>query len=130
MAGGYKSLDVWKKAMQLTNLIYDITADFPKNEIYGLAAQMRRAVVSIPSNIAEGSSRGGTAEYIQLLNISRGSLSELDTQLIIANNRNYISKQQLEQAENLIEDIARMLNRLLQAFKNKRTNSNSRIPNP
>ena len=122
MIGGYKNLDVWKKAMALTNLIYDITSDFPKSELYGLARQMRRAVVSIPSNIAEGSSRGGTAEYIHFLTIARGSLSEIDTQSLISRDRNYITNEKYQEIEILLNDIGKMLNRLLQALRKRKEN--------
>ncbi|MEQ1706485.1 MAG: four helix bundle protein [Rickettsiales bacterium] len=130
MVGGYKDLDVWKKAMLLTNLIYDITADFPKSETYGLASQMRRAAVSVPSNIAEGSSRGGTPEYIQFLTISRGSLSELNTQVLIARDRKYITDIQCQDTELLLDDIGKMLNKLLQALRNKKLLSEARNTNP
>lgn len=108
--------------MVLTNLIYDITTDFPKSELYGLASQMRRAVVSIPSNIAEGSSRGGTSEYIHFLTIARGSLSEIDTQALISRDRNYITNEKYEEIETLLNDIGRMLNKLLQALRKRKEN--------
>lgn len=131
MSGGYKNLDVWKKGMQLTNLIYDITSDFPKTEIYGLATQMRRAVVSIPSNIAEGSSRSGTSEYIYFLTIARGSLSELNTQVLIARDRKYITGDQCKLTELLLDDIGKMLNKLLQVLRSKKQNNpDSRNTNP
>ncbi|MEQ1705683.1 MAG: four helix bundle protein [Rickettsiales bacterium] len=122
MIGGYKDLDVWKKSMALTNLIYDITADFPKSELYGLASQMRRAAVSIPSNIAEGSSRGGTSEYIHFLTIARGSLSEIDTQSLISRDRNYITNEKYQEIEVLLNDIGKMINRLLQALRKRKEN--------
>ena len=87
----HKDLDVWKEAITLVTAIYKLTADFPDTEKFGLVSQMRRAAVSIPSNIAEGASRGTTKEYIHFLNISLGSLSELETQIIIAHNLEFTS---------------------------------------
>jgi len=75
-------LKAWQEAMELVKEIYRVTRDFPKEEIYGLVSQMRRAAVSIPSNISEGAARGGDREFIQFLIIARGSLSELETQLL------------------------------------------------
>jgi len=85
----YKELDVWKRSIGLVKNIYEISSKFPKEEIYGLAAQIRRAAISVPSNIAEGSAREDK-EFIQFLNISLGSLSELETQLIIAYELSYV----------------------------------------
>jgi len=76
----HKDLDVWKRSMDLVQLIYEYTKLFPKEEMYGLTSQMRRAAVSIPSNIAEGAARKGDKEFIQFLMLSLGSLSELETQ--------------------------------------------------
>ena len=82
----HRDLDVWKKSVSLVTSIYEITKSFPKEEIYGLTNQIRRAAVSVPSNIAEGSARQGNKEFIQFLYIALGSLTELETQLIIARN--------------------------------------------
>jgi len=117
MIKGYKDLDIWKKAMRLTSLMYDITAKFPKEETYGLASQMRRAAVSIPSNVAEGSMRGSTSEFIQFITIARGSLAELETQLLIAYERGYVAKECYSQAMRLMEDITYMFIKLLQSLK-------------
>ncbi|MGL5452789.1 MAG: four helix bundle protein [Aeromonas sp.] len=89
----HKQLDAWLQAMVLVKMVYDITARFPREEMFGLTSQMRRAAVSIPSNIAEGAARGTTKEYVHFLNISRGSLSELDTQVEIAIMLNYCDEQ-------------------------------------
>ena len=88
----YKELEVWKKSMDLVEICYKITNDFPKEELYGLTNQIRRAAVSIPSNIAEGQSRWSTKEFLRFLSIAKGSLSELETQLIVAQRLNYISE--------------------------------------
>ena len=83
-------MKAWQEAMELVKEIYRVTRDFPKEEIYGLVSQMRRAAVSIPSNISEGAARGGDREFIQFLIIARGSLSELETQLLISNDLGYM----------------------------------------
>lgn len=87
----YKELKVWQKGIEIVDRIYRLTDRFPKSEVYGLAGQMRRAAVSIPSNIAEGFVRRGSKEYRQFLHVSLGSCAELDTQMIIANRRKYIT---------------------------------------
>lgn len=93
----HKDLDVWKISMDFVVDIYKLTQSFPKEEKYGLTSQLRRAAVSVPSNIAEGAGRKGVREYIQFLYIALGSLSELDTQLIIAERLGYgDTKKQLE----------------------------------
>lgn len=86
----HHELRAWQDAISLVKDIYQITASFPKEEIYALTSQMRRAAVSIPSNIAEGAARTGDKEFLQFLSISRGSLSELETQLIIAKELGYM----------------------------------------
>ena len=105
----YKDLKVWQKGIEIVDKIYSITNKFPKNELYGLVSQMRRASVRIPSNIAEGFVRHHTKEYKQFLYISLGSCAELDTQLVIANRRNYITKKELEELAEDINHEARML---------------------
>ena len=90
MVRTHKDLDVWKLGIELVEKIYKATTGFPKEEIYGLTSQMRRAAVSIPSNIAEGAARNSEKEFIQFLYISLGSLSELETQVIIANKIGYL----------------------------------------
>jgi len=105
----YKELNVWKKGIEITDKIYSITDTFPSHELYSLSNQMRKAAVSVPSNIAEGFVRNHTKEYIQFLYISLGSCAELDTQLIIANKRNYITKQKLEELSEDINHESRML---------------------
>lgn len=88
----HKDLEVWKKSVEFVTDLYKVTQDFPKEEFYGLTSQMRRAAVSIPSNIAEGSARQGNKELVQFLYIALGSAVELDTQLIIARNLTYINE--------------------------------------
>ena len=84
MAKSFRDLKVWNLAVDMTTLVYAVTAEFPKSEIFGLSSQMRRAAVSIPSNIAEGSARGTKNDFKQFVSIARGSNCELQTQLLIA----------------------------------------------
>ena len=103
----HKDLDVWKKSMDLVEAIYMLTQKFPDAEKFGLTSQMRRAAVSIPSNIAEWAARKGDKELIHFLPIALGSLSELDTQYAIAVRINYASKE--ESMENQINDVKKLL---------------------
>jgi four helix bundle protein len=86
----YQDLIVWRKSMELTKLVYAATAKFPASEQFGLVSQLRRAAVSIPSNIAEGFSRGSTKEFIQFINIALGSSSEVETQLLLSRDLGYL----------------------------------------
>ena len=94
--GSFHELKVWQLGMQLTEQVYRLTADFPKSETYGLSSQMRRSVVSIPSNIAEGQGRDSTKKFIHFLAIAFGSICELETQLLLANRFNYLSETDLK----------------------------------
>ena len=112
MAGNrpHYKLEAWKEAMALVSVIYRATQNFPKEELYGLSSQLRRAAVSIPSNIAEGAARQGSREFAQFLNISTGSISELETQLLIAVNLGYLSNtapafDDLEQVSKLVHGL-------------------------
>lgn len=109
----HRDLIVWQKGIKLVDMIYKITKDFPKFEIYGLANQMQRAAVSIPSNIAEGRCLGSKKEFSRFLRISLGSTAELDTQIQIALNREYVSKEEYETIYNLITEIIKMLSKLI-----------------
>ena len=80
----HKELEVWKRSMELVEAIYSFSSEFPKEEIYGLTSQIRRAAVSIPSNIAEGAARKGNKEYLYFINLALGSLSEMETQYILS----------------------------------------------
>ena len=112
----YKELIVWQKSIQLVTDIYKLTKTFPKEEIYGLASQMQRAVVSIPSNIAEGNDRNSSKEFSQFLRIARGSLAELETQIIISEKLEYTNKEQIIPILNNCYEIGRMINGLLVKF--------------
>lgn len=112
MAKSFRELKVWSKSIDLTELIYLLTADFPKAEVYGLTAQMRRAAISISSNIAEGSARNTKKDFKQFIAIARGSTCELLTQLVIASRLALGSKSKLEEAEMLANEVSRMLSGL------------------
>lgn len=86
----HHNLEAWKEAMALVKAVYEATASFPREELFGLAAQMRRAAVSIPSNIAEGAARQGEREFLQFVSVAEGSLSELETQVLIAQDIGFI----------------------------------------
>ena len=107
----YRTLIVWQKSMDLTRQVYMITKGFPKDEIYGLTSQIRRCAVSIPSNIAEGKGRGGDKEFVRFLQISLGSLYELQTQLELAFSFNYIDN--IKNILDLSMEIEKMLNKLI-----------------
>lgn len=117
MAKSYKELIVWQKSVDFCVALYAKTDDFPKSEIYGLTAQMRRCVVSIPSNIAEGQRRGHKLEFVQFLRISYGSAAELETQLLIAFKIGYLSRIDYQTLNNSLEEILKMLNKLIATIK-------------
>jgi four helix bundle protein len=114
MKQSYKDLQVWQKAIALVTQIYTATRVFPKEEMFGLASQMRRAAVSIPSNIAEGQARLTRGEFRQFLGHAKGSLAELETQLIIAQNLGYLTEPDTLLAQS--SEVARMLNGLLNSL--------------
>src|ERR1700679_2800058 len=95
----YKELLIWKKGMELTSAVYRLTARFPAEEKYGLASQMKRAAVSVPSNIAEGQARHGTGEFLQFLSHASGSLAELETQLLLSIDLGYCARSDVSSIE-------------------------------
>ncbi len=109
----YKDLIVWQKALNLVEMVYQVTRVFPKEELYGLTNQLRRAAVSIPSNIAEGHARSSTRDFHRFLSIARGSLAEVETQLLIAQRLGYLSDDQLAPILSLQIEINKMTNRLM-----------------
>ncbi len=113
----HKDLEVYKSSLDLVVLVYEITKAMPSSENYGLTSQMRRAAVSIPSNIAEGSSRGSTKDFIRFINIATGSLSELETQMVIAEKIGYFVN--TKEIEDSITSIRKMLYRLKQSLNKK-----------
>ena len=115
----HKDLEVWKKAIQFVTIIYEITQNFPKEEMYTLSSQMRRAAISIPSNIAEGAARKSNKEYVQFLYIALGSSVELDTQLIISYNLGYVNDKKIITLQQQLDEIGKMLNGLINYRKTK-----------
>jgi len=113
----HKELDVWKASIELVLDVYNLTKSFPKEEIYGLTSQLRRAATSVPSNIAEGAARSSDKEFMQFSYIALGSLAEVETQLIIAERLRYIDK--LTEVSNRIVAIKQMLLGLIKHLKSK-----------
>ena len=105
----YRDLIVWQKGMDLVTEVYRVTRGFPREELYGLTNQVRRAAVSIPSNIAEGHARQSTAEYRHFLSIAQGSRAEVETQLLIAERLRYMTEVELQAAVLLLTEIQKML---------------------
>ncbi|MBA4409751.1 MAG: four helix bundle protein [Bacteroidota bacterium] len=105
----YKEMKIWQKARTLVKVVYEISKKLPKEELYGLTSQIRRAVVSIPANIAEGAGRGTDRDFHHFLDISRGSLFELDTLLILTNDLDYITESDLNPAFESISEIIKMM---------------------
>ena len=115
----YKELLVWQKSVKLVSAIYILTEKFPKNEIFGLTSQMRRAAISIPANLAEGYTRKHRPEYAQFVKIAFGSGAELETHLLIACNLKFVNKTDTAEAERLLDEVMRMLNKLSTSLATK-----------
>lgn len=111
--GPYKNLRVWQMSIELTKEVYRVTAMFPKSEIFGLVSQMRRCVVSISSNIAEGYGRGSNNDLLHFLSIAVGSSNELDTQMIISKELSYLREEDFLQLATLNSDVSKMLRSLM-----------------
>lgn len=109
----YQDLIVWQKSIELVIQVYEITDQFPKEEIFGLTSQIRRAAVSLPSNIAEGKMRGGDVEFKRFLLIAFASGAELETQLIIARKLPKTIKLDYNKVDSLLEEVMKMLNKLI-----------------
>jgi four helix bundle protein len=122
----FRDLRVWQAGIDLVRNVYEMTSNFPRSEVYGLASQMQRAAVSIPSNIAEGHARESTKEYLQHLSIAQASLAELETQLEIAKQLNYISE---EGATRLLGEMT-SLGRQLFALRNALLNPKAKAASP
>lgn len=114
----YTELEVWKESRVLVNLIYQTSKSFPKEETYGLTSQIRRCSVSIPSNIAEGCGRRTSADTIQFLHVSRGSLYELETQLYVALDQNYLHEENFNQLKVQILKCKKLINGFIKYYKN------------
>ncbi|MGA3373784.1 MAG: four helix bundle protein [Terracidiphilus sp.] len=117
MGQAFRDLQVWQRAIQLTVVIYRLTQSFPREEIYGLSSQIRRAAVSVPSNIAEGQGRLSVGEFRQFLGIARGSNYELQTQLEIARSLGFGNSTMIEEAEGLSHEVGKMLYALLESLR-------------
>lgn len=113
----FKELKVWQKSIELVKEIYLLDKSLPKEEMFVLSSQIKRAVISISSNIAEGNSRGTKKEYINFLTIARGSTSEVWNQIIICEELGYLKKEETEKAISLCEEIIKMLNALIIKLK-------------
>ncbi len=114
---GYKDLIVWQRGRKLVQVVYSLARSLPKEELFSLAAQMKRAAVSIPSNIAEGYGRNYRPEYIRFLNVARGSCFELETQMLLCTDLGFLSEQQAEEAFDLLQEIGRLLISLIRKLE-------------
>ena len=108
----YRDLIVWQKAMDLVEDVYKRTKGFPREELYGLTSQLRRAVVSVPSNIAEGQGRNSTKEFLHHLSIAYGSLCEVGTQILIAHRLGFLERRDVELLDGLSSEVGRLINGL------------------
>ena len=119
MSEKYRDLLVWQRAMELVKEIYRATKSFPKEEVYGLTAQIRRAAIAVPSNIAEGKGRYSTADVNHFLVQARGSLYELETQVLIATDLKYLSEAESKKLLDSSDEVARLLNGLIRSLREK-----------
>jgi len=122
MLKNYNELKVWEKSYQLCLEVYRMTKGFPKNETYGLMSQMRRAALSIPSNIAEGYGRKTTPEYLRGLYIAYGSVCELETQILLSGDLGYLMEKSLSKLQGDLGEVERMLKALIKSLENKPLN--------
>jgi four helix bundle protein len=119
MVNTHEELVVWQKGMALAKASYLATKCFPKEETFGLTSQIRRAAVSIPANIAEGAGRGGTKEFLQFLSIARGSLSELQTLTVLANEVELLEKKKLADLLQQAEEVSRLIGGLITSLRRR-----------
>lgn len=116
---GYRDLIVWQKSVDFVRQIYQLTSRFPEDEKFGLSLQLRRAAISIPSNIAEGQSRKSRKEFVRFLLMARGSVSEIDTQLFISQSLNYINSSDSVSAVQNTQEIGKMINGLIRSLQSE-----------
>lgn len=121
MVNSYRDLLVWQRGMDLVESIYQATQSFPRHEVYGLTAQLRRAAVSVPSNIAEGHGRRHLGDYLHHLSIANGSLFELETQLLLAERLTYLPPAEAEAVSRLSGEVGRMLAGLARALRRRQS---------
>jgi four helix bundle protein len=110
---GHKDLIVWQKAVAFAVSIHEATGRYPRSERFGLVAQLRRAAVSVASNVAEGSARGSTREFMHFLHVARGSLVEVQTQLVVSHQVGYLIDSEFERLDRAVDELARILNAVL-----------------
>lgn len=115
----YKDLIAWQKAMELVAMIYDATDQFPSHEQFALTSQLRRAAVSVPSNVAEGKYHYSNRDFTRFLRHARGSLAEIETQILIAQQRNYLSEPTATNLTERTDELGRILSGLINSLKNK-----------
>ncbi|MBQ6972273.1 MAG: four helix bundle protein [Synergistaceae bacterium] len=113
----YRELIVWQKAMKAARLTYSLVKKLPKEELYSLSDQMRRAAVSIPSNIAEGQARNTTKDFLHFLAIANGSRTELETQLLLCVEIGYLTEQEISETWNLLQEVGKMLHTMMRTLQ-------------
>ncbi len=119
----YRKLDVWRIAHQLTLDVYRVTADFPRDELYGLTSQLRRAAASIPTNIAEGCGRGGQKELARFLRTARGSANEVEYQVHLSHDLGYIKREVATELYRSVQQVGRMLTSLIRSVEKQHAKS-------
>jgi len=112
-------LEVWQASISLALDVYAVSATFPKAELFAMTQQFRRAAIPVPSNIAEGHARGGTREFIRFIRIARGSLAEIETQLVLAGKLDFVETAEVDRIAKRLDNISRMLRRLEQSLRNR-----------
>jgi len=113
----HRDLIVWQKAMDLVVAVYKVSGLFPESERFGLTGHVRKSAISVPSNIAEGQARSSTGDFVHHLSIARGSLAETETQLLVALRLEYVTKPNLRESWDLIQEVGKLLNRLMQSLE-------------
>ena len=124
-SNGYKDLIAWQKSMGLVSAIYDATDGFPPHELYGLVSQLRRAAVSVPSNIAEGKAHYSNRDFVRFLRHARGSLAEIETQILIAQQRQYLSSATATKVSQQLDELGRILSGLIHSLNDHPTAQDS-----
>ena len=115
----HKGLILWQKALDLAVAVHEVSSTFPRSEVYGLVSQIRRASVSVPSNIAEGSARRSTREFIAFLHIARGSMAEVETQLLLAQRAGYVSDKSLTVLQVRLDEVGRIMNAVIKGLRRR-----------
>ena len=115
----YRDLKVWQRGMEIAEAIYKITSEFPKAEQFGIACQMQRAAVSIPSNLAEGHDRGATKDFLRFISMTLGSRAELETQLLLAKRLTYGNPERIHDCLAQLDELGRMLRGLQKSLRAK-----------